>query len=370
VHATQTTLESLRGCTCKPSYYVFWRDLTGASRKTARVHDRRLADKLLREKQVDIDKGLAGYEEQANITFPEWADEYEERLQSRPGMKGSTRRAYAGTLAIARDTIGHVVVRRIGSAELRRFYSAIAHTSDATQLKHLRHLNACLSAAASEQPPYLERSPVGLFVKPLRLKAPKGTPSFTDGELAAILSAMGDEEPVYAMVVRAAVATGCRLGELIALDWSAVDLIDRTIRVRHTYDSIDGLTTPKDNDERTVYLTREGEATFAAWLMQAGAQAEGIVFPAPRGKGRLNADYVRKLVNEAMTRAGVRKVDPRSRRPRKPLHSLRATYARQQLEAGRNPQWVESNLGHADLELTVHTYGSWSDEAMRAEAER
>src|SRR5947208_583055 len=69
--ASKTSLDSLRGCKCAPSYYVMHRDTSGATRKSARVKDRRLADKMLREKQVEIDKGHAGYQEQKSIAFPE-----------------------------------------------------------------------------------------------------------------------------------------------------------------------------------------------------------------------------------------------------------------------------------------------------------
>ena len=51
-----------------------------------------------------------------------------------------------------------------------------------------------------------------------------------------------------------------------------------------------------------------------------------------------------------------------------PFHSLRATFARRQLEAGRRPQWVEAQLGHSSLDLTIGVYGSWSRDAMIAEA--
>ena len=43
---------------------------------------------------------------------------------------------------------------------------------------------------------------------------------------------------------------------------------------------------------------------------------------------------------------------------------------RRMLEQGKHPQWVEAQLGHADLELTITVYGAWSDDAMRAEASR
>ena len=69
-----------------------------------------------------------------------------------------------------------------------------------------------------------------------------------------------------------------------------------------------------------------------------------------------------------MVTAGITTADARTSKSRKPFHSLRATFARQQLEQGKNPQWVEAQLGHSSLQLTVGVYGAWSEEALRAEA--
>ena len=350
-------------------------NVSGATRKSARVKDRRLADKMLREKQVEIDKGHAGYHEQRDITFRDWVDEYRTILEGRPGITGSTGRAYADTLKIARDAIGYVKVRDISNPELRKFHSAIKHTAESTQIKHLAQLGACLSAAVDEG--YADRNPVGAFRKPLRLRAARGTPPFTDGEVAKLMQALktgirakdNKVRPVpsvYHAIVRVSLETGARIGELIALDWRDVNLAEGKIRIRHTYDAVDGLTAPKDRDTRHVYLTQAAQDAFGTWI----DEVSGRVFTAPRSGEYLNADYLRKIVLAAMNAEGVPTFDAQSRRPRKPLHSWRATYARRMLEQGKHPQWVEAQLGNADLELTIGVYGAWSEDAMRAGASR
>lgn len=365
-NASKTAIDSLRGCKCSPSYYTMWRDTSGATRKGARVKDRGVADRALRKKQVEIDEGRAGAERQRNLEFPAWVDEYQRILETRPGIKGETRRSYAKTLTIAVDAIGHVTVREIGNAELRRFHAQIAGTSHGNQIKHLSQLSACLTAAVDEG--YADRNPVGPFRKALRLRAGKGTPPFTDGEAAKLLAELADEDPVYQLVVRAALETGARIGELVALDWRNVNLSAGKVTIEHTYNQVDGLTTPKDRDARDVYLTAAAHQVFADLLNRAGVQTTGLVFPAPRSGDHLNVDYLRKVILSAMKAAGIVKLDERSGRPRKPLHSLRATFTRRMLEQGRHPQWVEAQLGHSDLQLTLFVYGAWSSEAMRAEA--
>jgi integrase len=220
-------------------------------------------------------------------------------------------------------------------------------------------------------PEYLATNPVPAYKKDLRLRVDSGTPAYTDAEVEQLLAAIksdDEQEHVYRVLVRALVATGLRAGEAIALDRRDVNLAGKTLRVRHTYHPQHGLQAPKDRDERTVYLTPEAEAVFTDWIRQTGAHAEGVVFPAPRSRSYINAYFLRKVVDAAITDAALAKVDERTGGPRKPLHSLRATFARRQLEAGRHPQWVEAQLGHSSLTLTIGVYGAWSDEAMRAEA--
>ena len=59
---------------------------------------------MFREQQVEIDRGTTGYREQKQATFPVWADEYERILEERE-VKGSTRRTYAQTLELARESL-------------------------------------------------------------------------------------------------------------------------------------------------------------------------------------------------------------------------------------------------------------------------
>jgi integrase len=293
--------------------------------------------------------------------------EYEGILEQRD-VKGATQRAYKQTLDLARDTLGHVNLRAIGFRDLDRFVAGIKGHSDAIKAKHLRQLSTCLATAVDYG--YLGVNPVTQYKKRLRLRVPKGTPPFTDDEIKRLLAAMASEEKVYVAIVKAALVTGCRIGELAALTWDNVSLGGKRIEVRHTFDQVDGVVDPKDGEPRTVYLTPVAIALLEDWTRHTGAQASGLVFPAPRAKAHLNAEYLRKVVAAAMTTASIPSIDERSGRPRKPLHSLRATYTRQQLEAGRNPQWVQARLGHSDLGLTIGVYGAWTDSAMLAEAAR
>lgn len=177
-------------------------------------------------------------------------------------------------------------------------------------------------------------------------------------------------EPVYIAFLKTAATTGARAGELAGANVGDVDLLAGTFRIERHYDRESGaLTLPKDGDKRVVHLIAPAVKVLTDWLEQQEDQsADAPLFPAPRGE-RINTQYLAKLVHVAMTKAKppIPKIGE-SDRPRKPLHSLRATFDRLCLERGLHPQWVQAELGHSSAELTLQAYGQWSEAAKQAEA--
>ena len=205
-NATRTSLDSLDGCRCKPGYYTMHRDRTGKPVKGPRVGNRQVADRALRKLLVELDEGRVGIARPTRQvrTFNQWADEYLENLARDKGDKASTIRAYRSTLAYARPIIGGLDLDEIGQPELRLIVRAIRDPkitdvgegerkqhggSDATVHKHLRHLRAILTAAVEEG--YAPTNPLTRkFINDLRLRVPDRVESYTDQELAKLLTTM------------------------------------------------------------------------------------------------------------------------------------------------------------------------------------
>ncbi len=374
-NATRTSLDSLDGCRCKPAYYTLHRDRVGRPVKGARVRDRQVADRALRKLLVELDEGRVGLvtRKRASMTFNVWTDTYLDNLDRDKGNKGSTLRAYQSTLGYARPVIGELELDEIGQPELRLILRSIRGRerggSDATV--HLRHLRAILNAAVDEG--HLASNPLGRkFIKDLRLRIPRGDEPYTDVELAKLWAKLEalKRAPVYLYAAKAAVVTGARLGELIALDWDDLDLGSRTLRIRRHWDRVDGMTLPKDGEPRTLNLILPAVTLFEEWIALVGVQpGDSPVFPAPRSRDRLNGQFVSRRIDDARKQAGISDVGEGGRR-RKPFHAFRASYTRLCREQGLDPQWVQLQLGHSDPDLTLNVYGRWSGAAMQAEADR
>ena len=96
--------------------------------------------------------------------------------------------------------------------------------------------------------------------------------------------------------------------------------------------------------------------------MQPG---DAPIFPAPRSGGRLNAQYVRKLVDKERREARIPDVGEGGRK-RRPFHALRGSNSRITRERGYEPWLRQHNLGHSTIELTDNVYGWPSRDALRA----
>jgi integrase len=145
--------------------------------------------------------------------------------------------------------------------------------------------------------------------------------------------------------------------------------LEKRLRIEHHYDPVVGLTEPKDGEARTVYLTAPAVRVFEQWLKVRGS-VPGPLFPDPNSPYR-RIDGQRNLaarITKAMEAAGIPKQGENGR-DRKPFHALRASFTRLMLEQGRNPGWVQGQLGHSTADLTMNVYGKWSQAALVAEAD-
>ena len=195
--------------------------------KGPRVKERRVAEEMLHEAQLDLDRGRTGITRPKTITLHVWIKTFLEitgERVDRGDLKRRTLVGYSESLVHAEKAMGDIPLRDIGHAELRAFDDRTATGSrrepnkPASRLRHLRHLSACLAAAVDEG--YLDANPCRRFTKTLGIEAPKrGKAPFEDDELERLLTALEPYEPVYLAVTRFAVEAGLRLGELVALEW-------------------------------------------------------------------------------------------------------------------------------------------------------
>ena len=238
------------------------------------------------------------------ITFERWADEWFASLR-RP--KENTKRVYRASIAYGKLAFGTKQVRKIGAADIGRLLDLVAHTSPASQRRHLRVLHGCFAVAVRRG--YATRNPVAELEESAKPRASERRPAyFTDAELARLWPELAKREPVYLHLSRIALTTGCRQGELVATRWGSVRLLDRELHVDETYVQGIGLSAPKGNEGRTVDLTPAAVELLEQWFAAFGSPGDhDLVFPHP-----LTGGY---LVGSTITRDVLYRAIERRRHP-------------------------------------------------------
>jgi integrase len=141
-------------------------------------------------------------------------------------------------------------------------------------------------------------------------------------------------------LVRGALLTGCRFGELAALCAADVKLGEEKIYIARS----------KGGKARRVPLNTEGLALFKA--LHAGKKADDLVFTRADGQAWGKNHHVRAL----KAACAVAKIQPAIS-----FHDLRHTYASMLINAGVKLEVISKLLGHADMRITLKHYADIAD---------
>jgi integrase len=193
----------------------------------------------------------------------------------------------------------------------------------ATVVKELNTLSHAIDTGRRDWGIYLAENPVKLVRRPKT--APGRDRRLQSGELDRLLEACRTgRKKALADMVLLAIETGMRLGELLSLDWSHIDLQQRTAHLPHT----------KNGDARTVPLS---SAALSILSKRRPESRCGRVFP----------HWSRATSFEHTWRRAVAKADL----PNLRFHDLRHEAASRLFERGLHPIQVAAITGHRTLQM-------------------
>ena len=158
-----------------------------------------------------------------------------------------------------------------------------------------------------------------------------------------------------------AIATGMRLGEILALRWEDINIEERMLRVRHTVDYVPGHgkveSEPKtEHSRRSIMLPqfvidalKQHRAYQLESRLKAGAtwREQGLVFPNRRG-GYFSRMRLYALFKQLLKEAGL---------PDMRFHDLRHSAATILLSMSVPSKVVQEILGHSNIGTTMNIYG-------------
>ncbi|MDX1217363.1 tyrosine-type recombinase/integrase [Sinorhizobium medicae] len=192
----------------------------------------------------------------------------------------------------------------------------------------------------------------------------------TDQEIRALLTAadrMGEGSERMAKVWRRyrpmiylAVFSGMRPSEYRGLAWTNVGP-DR-VNVRQRADRLNKIGPVKSRaGRRTIYLPESVASMILAWRPHCPVSKLGLVFPTASGKPMALSNFARRCWEPLMKAANLMEPDPLradgTLRPCFSPYALRHYYASKLISKGKDLKFIQTCMGHADIQMTLNVYG-------------
>ena len=278
-------------------------------------------------------------------------------------VKPRTLESYDRTLKLhILPVFGDVKIRQLHKGQVKALLAEKLATGLSRNSVRIIHatLRAMLNGAVDDG--VILANPADKLGRQLRLVQPgktrqEETKAFTRDQLSLFLATAQEKAGRHYSLWLTMARTGMRLGEAIALQWDDLNFAARELRVARAF-SAGRIETPKSGHGRTVDMSKD--LARALVRLQHERKAEKL----KRGWPEM-PPWI--FCSEAGTPFDVANVEKAFKRVLKtaklPLHlsphCLRHSYASLLLQAGVSPAYVQSQLGHASIQLTVDTYGRW-----------
>ena len=330
-----------------------WKTLPQCSTKTD-------AKRILREIEDKIDKGV--YIPQKNLPlFPAVADMW--LKAKRPNIRHSTYKQYKGHLNNhLKPFFESRRINRINYDEVEKFISHCfsREMKIQTMKKILVNLGAIMTYAVRKR--YVDYNPVRDVAKPKgqsEHKADNGLNILAPNDILALTDAASDTK--HKTLFMAAVTTGLRQGELLGLKWTDIDWFNSQIHVNRTYNHFRFYEPKTKTSKRRVDVPPQMIKQFQEWKLACPTNDLDLVFPNENGTPMSSLNmYTRKFI-PALKKAGVKSIR---------FHDLRHTYASLLIDQNENIKYIQNQLGHASIKLTLDTYGHLIKDVNKEAANR
>ena len=157
-------------------------------------------------------------------------------------------------------------------------------------------------------------------------------------------------------------ATGCRINEALALEWSDIDFDNAVVHITKTLNYRLEINSPKskssyrdiDIDPKTVTMLKQYKhrQTKEAWIL---GRTEKVVF----------SDFIHEYPNNRTLQARLKIHFKQAQVPDIGFHGFRHTHASLLLNAGIPYKELQHRLGHSTLSMTMDTYSHLSKESAK-----
>jgi integrase len=289
----------------------------------------------------------------------------EEWLTSKRKLRRSTRERYRGSLDLwLLPKLGHLDVTQVTPDRVAELIVEMeaAGASGASILNHLKPLSGTFKFAIRKG--LISRNPVALLTPDERPRLESREMRILEpAEIAALFAAsarLASRKTAhydYTLLLRTAVFTGLRLGELLGLQWQDVDHTVGILHVRRQVTPRGEIIEPKTAKARRRVVLAPSLARLLAQHRQAAlarghASPDSFVFASNAGGALSARNVVNRGFQTAVREAALNEPDKQKLR----FHDLRHCYASMMVAHGLSSTDVAAQLGHANSGITERIY--------------
>jgi integrase len=344
----------------------------GRIRKTYDSYKEALARKteFLHEKQT---KGL---KTPSSRTLGEFLSYWIENVV-KPGAKPRTVQSYENTIKCHIEAapttrvkrthnkgISEVGLARLTNERVHLFFADLAKDGITTRTRQLVLIILRRALEHAKGLGYISRNPTaGVELPTYSGKKPK---PLTEDQANRLLAA-AEGHRLYPLLY-SLLATGARIGEMLALNWENVDLEGGTIQIEHTLVDRNGhlsLGHPKNPESRRVIpLTAEAIEVLTEHrrTLSQSEHSSGAVFPSQTGTWMSGTNFSHRIFKSWLQAAGL----PKS----VVVHDLRATAITLMQKRGVAQAAIARIVGHKHTSTTdryyTHVDEEWKREGVTA----
>jgi integrase len=325
------------------------------------------ADLRMIMKKIDVGAWVPPDREQEDAsrrqrTVRHATDAYIRACTSR-GLAPNTLKEYAWRISYIDYHLGHTRLSDLTWQDVEKFRDGRreAGLSPKSVNSFVQTLAAALDAEIDDGT--LSRNVAKRRGRSLKLEnKSRARPFMTFDHVGALLDAATKVEsntrPQYRTGRRAFIATiwlaGLRVTEACGLTWGDWDQTARTLRIGKS---------KTDAGVREVVVFTKLHAELIDWKDHAPlVKHDAPMFPNANGGHRNKDNVSRRVINERLRTTADDLLRDKNGDEQQPLpervtaHDGRRTYASWMFEAGYNPVFVQSQLGHTDPTMTLRTY--------------
>lgn len=169
---------------------------------------------------------------------------------------------------------------------------------------------------------------------------------WTKGEYEVFIKGFGAEDEMYRIIFQMLFWLGCRIGEVLALTASDIDLENGTISVSKTYfrrNKTDYITSPKtESSNRKITIPKFLKGEIKEYLdRQYELAPEDRIFP---------------ITDRAVQKKMKQKTEEAKLKPIR-VHDLRHSHIALLIEKGMQPLVIAQRVGHDSVNTTMNIYG-------------